>query len=198
MKWTGLLGVAVALPLAVAACTQPDKRVDITENDAATQSQEIDKELDQRALNEAAKDASQEGDAGEVAPPRPTLAGGAQTAAGALTPVNNSGVSGTVTITEAGNGTAVLISVTGARQLPALKLTVNRGDCARPGPQVAELAKPLTVGSGGIASGTDTIRAPAATVMNGQHVLLVKPGNAGPSTPPLACADIPANSGPPS
>ncbi len=56
MKWKGLLGVAVALPLAVAACTQPDKRVDITENDSAIQPPE------------AARDTAQ-GGTGEVAPP---------------------------------------------------------------------------------------------------------------------------------
>ncbi|HEX2091634.1 MAG TPA: hypothetical protein VHG28_04495 [Longimicrobiaceae bacterium] len=197
MKWTGIPGMALALPLALHACTQPDRRVDITKTDDSTQAQEIDRELDQRAMSEASKTPSQEGDAGQVAPPRPTLATG-QTAAGALAPLNNSGVGGTTTITAAGNGTAILISVTGVRQAPTLKVTLNRGDCSEPGGQVAELRKTLQVGGNGMASVTDTLQVPASVVMNGQHVLVVKPGNAGPTTPGVACAAIPANAGSPS
>jgi hypothetical protein len=119
--------------------------------------------------------------------PRPEQA----MAAGNLSPVNNSGVTGSVNVRGLGAQTGVSLNVTGiAEGTQQLQGSIVQGTCEQNATQVAQIG-PIPVGAGNIASLTDTLPLPPGTVLNGQHALLVKEQNAGPATPPLACAALP-------
>ena len=129
-----------------------------------------------------------EGQAPNVSPvarPEQTMA------AGHLSAVNNSGVTGSVNFRGIGQQTEISLQVTtapaGTQQLNA---AVVQGTCQQPGTEVAPIG-PLTVGAGNVAALTDTLNLPPGTVLNGQHALVVKGQNSGPSTPPLACSPLP-------
>ena len=112
-------------------------------------------------------------------------------AAGTLSAVNNSGVTGSVNLRGIGEQTEVSLNVTGLtdanRQVQA---AVVQGTCGQTGSEVAQIG-PIPVGAGNIAAMTDTLPLPPGTVLNGQHALIVKGQNSGPATPPLACAALP-------
>lgn len=112
-------------------------------------------------------------------------------AAGTLSAVNNSGVTGSVNVRGIGEQTEVSLNVTGLtdanRQLQG---SVVQGTCEQSGTEVAQIG-PIPVGTGNVGALTDTLQVPPGTVLNGQHALIVKGQNAGPSTPPLACAALP-------
>ncbi len=114
-------------------------------------------------------------------------------AAGTLTQVNNSGVGGSMNLRGIGQQTEVSLNVTGLteanRQLQAF---VVQGRCAQSagGPEVGQIG-PIPVGAGNVGALTDTLPVPPGTVLNGQNALLIKGQNSGPSTPPLACGDLP-------
>jgi hypothetical protein len=112
-------------------------------------------------------------------------------AAGTLTPVNNSGVNGSVNLRGIGEQTEISLNVTGLtdanRQLQA---AVVQGTCEQNGSEVAQIG-PIPVGTGNVGALTDTLAVPPGTVMNGQHALIIKGQNAGAATPPLACAVLP-------
>lgn len=118
--------------------------------------------------------------------------GGPAAAVGSLQPVNNSGVTGSVTFAQAGEGTLVSVSVTAAPAAGSYSLALHEGECTRAGRRVAALS-PLTVAGPGIGAVTDTVALPAATLMDGRHVLVLRSPNAGPTTPPVACATVAAN-----
>lgn len=114
-------------------------------------------------------------------------------AAGTLSPVNNSGVSGSVNLRGIGEQTEVSLNVTGLTEANRqIQAAVVQGTCdaSGAGTQVAQIG-PVPVGTGNLATITDTLALPPGTVMNGQHALVVKGQNAGPATPPLACAALP-------
>ncbi|MBW3573005.1 MAG: hypothetical protein KY467_18065 [Gemmatimonadetes bacterium] len=111
--------------------------------------------------------------------------------AGRLSPVNNSGVTGSATLHALGEQTEILLNVTGISEgNRLLHGSIVQGTCERPGTVVAPVG-PIPVGAGNIATLTDTIPLPALTVLNGAHALQVKGDNAGPATPPLACSPLP-------
>lgn len=113
-------------------------------------------------------------------------------AAGTLSPVNNSGVTGSVNLRGIGEQTEVSLNVTGITEgNQQLQAAVVQGTCEQSsGAEVAQIG-PIPVGAGNIGALTDTLAVPPGTVLNGQHALIVKGQNAGPSTPPLACAALP-------
>lgn len=114
-------------------------------------------------------------------------------AAGTLTPVNNSGVSGSVNLRGIGEQTEVSLNVTGLTEgNRTIQAGVVRGTCEQSGAgsEVAQIG-PIPVGTGNLATITDTLALPPGTVLNGQHALVIKGQNAGPATPPLACAALP-------
>lgn len=132
-------------------------------------------------------------DAGEQAAPNVhNVPGAEQTmAAGQLSPVNNSGVRGSVNVRGIGEQTEISINATGITQgNQQLDAAVVQGTCEQPGAEVAPVG-PIPVGAGNIAVVTDTLPLPPGTVLNGQHALILKGQNAGPSTPPLACSPLP-------
>lgn len=122
----------------------------------------------------------------------PDLKGG-MTVTGQLTPVNRSGLNGSVTASQLGGGTLVTVALYDAQPNTTYRVALNRGRCGRTGQEVAAVGAPLQLGSTASGGVTDTLSLPATTVMNGQHTVTVNGSNAGPATPPLACADIPLN-----
>lgn len=112
-------------------------------------------------------------------------------AAGRLSPVNNSGVTGSVNFRAVGEQTEISLNVTGASEgNQQLQGGVVAGTCDQPGAQLAPVG-PITPGAGNIATLTDTIPLPVATLLNGGNALLIKGQNAGPATPALACSPLP-------
>lgn len=112
-------------------------------------------------------------------------------ASGVLQAVNNSGVAGSVNFRGIGERTEIALQVTtlpaGTTQLNAAVVT---GTCQRVGTTVAPVG-PLTVGTGNVATVTDTLNVPPGTVLNGQHAIVVMGQNAGPASPALACSPLP-------
>ncbi|HEX6039801.1 hypothetical protein [Longimicrobium sp.] len=112
-------------------------------------------------------------------------------AAGNLSPVNNSGVNGSVNVRGIGEQTEISLNVRGVtdanRQMQG---AIVQGTCEQSGAEVAQLG-PIPVGAGNIGALVDTVPVAPGTVLNGQHALIIKGQNAGPATPPLACAVLP-------
>lgn len=128
------------------------------------------------------------------APLAPTVdSGGGATVSGNIQPVNNSGLDGTLTLTAVPGGTKLLMNVSQVQPEATLEIAIERGQCGSPGEGVNVVATvPVDASGRGV---IDTvIPIPATTVMNGEHMLLVKTQRAGTATPPLGCASIPVNS----
>lgn len=112
-------------------------------------------------------------------------------AAGRLSPVNNSGVTGSVNFRAVGEQTEISLNVTGiSAGNQTLQGAIVQGTCEQPGQQLAPVG-PIPVGAGNIATLTDSIPLPVATLLNGENAILVKGQNAGPQTPALACSPLP-------
>jgi hypothetical protein len=143
-------------------------------------------------VDQSATEAGTPGPGEAAAPGVQNIPGSEQTmVAGHLSPVNNSGVTGSVNFRGVGEQTEISLNVTGASEgNQQLQGAIVAGTCHQPGAQVAPVG-PLTVGAGNIASLTDTVPLPLATLLNGEHALLIKGQNAGPATPALACSPLP-------
>lgn len=195
MKRNALL--ALALAAAVAACSMEEDTPDQGQNPGTT-SRQVDA-TDMEATKGMAEDSGVPGQpsAYETATPTPPGAvpdlRGGMTVAGQLTPVNRSGVNGSLAVSQIPSGTLVTVSLTDAQPNTAYRVAINQGRCGSTGREVAPVGSGLQVGSTGSGAVSDTLTLPAATVMNGQHVVTVNGANAGPATPPVACADIPLN-----
>lgn len=112
-------------------------------------------------------------------------------ASGRLSPVNNSGVTGSANFRAVGEQTEISLNVTGATAgNQQMQGSIVQGTCEQNGSEVAPVG-PITLGAGNIATLTDTIPLPIATLLNGGNALLIKGQNAGPATPPLACSTLP-------
>jgi hypothetical protein len=112
-------------------------------------------------------------------------------ASGRLSPVNNSGVNGSANFKAVGEQTEISLNVTGATAAnQQMQGSIVQGTCEQNGSEVAPVG-PITMGTGNIATFTDTIPLPIATLLNGGNALLIKGQNAGPATPPLACSALP-------
>ncbi|WP_420127767.1 hypothetical protein [Longimicrobium sp.] len=112
-------------------------------------------------------------------------------ASGRLSPVNNSGVNGSANFKAVGEQTEISLNVTGATAAnQQMQGSIVQGTCEQNGGEVAPVG-PITLGTGNIATLTDTIPLPIATLLNGGTALLIKGQNAGPATPPLACSALP-------
>jgi predicted flap endonuclease-1-like 5' DNA nuclease len=163
---------AAALCLGLAACGGGD------DENAASQSEELEPPTESSAQQSAPE-------VQNIPRPEQTMA------AGRLSPVNNSGVTGSVNIRGIGEQTEVSLNVTGITQgNQQLQGSIVQGTCEQSGAEVVPVG-PIPVGAGNIASLTDTLQVPVGTVLNGQHALIIKGQNAGPATPPLACSPLP-------
>lgn len=167
---------AAVLSLSLAACGGGD---DADAGAAASESQELEPATEGNSAQQAAP--------GVQNIPRPEET----TAAGRLSPVNNSGVTGSVNLRAVGEQTEISLNVTGISQgNQQLQGSIVQGTCEQSGSELVPVG-PIAVGAGNIATLTDTLQVPVATVLDGRHALIVKGQNAGPATPPLACSPLP-------
>ncbi len=121
--------------------------------------------------------------------------GGGQAATGTLRALNDSGLTGSVTVMQAGTGTNVVVQITGAPAGGrAYQAALHEGSCQAPGRQVHALPIITLLGTGA-GSSNAIVPVPSTTVLNGKHTVLVHGENAGPATPPFACSDLPQGSG---
>ncbi|MEW5930077.1 MAG: hypothetical protein AB1941_21690 [Gemmatimonadota bacterium] len=190
----GARAIAILCSAAVAACSGAE---DPPVSELETTSAEVDAS-DMRALTEVSDEPGVQDPAAYKTPapdpvvPVPDLQTG-MTAVGSLRPVNDSGVSGNLTVSDVRGGTLVSVSVTGAPPgVRVLEPALHRGTCGETGERVAVLSG-LRLTATGLGAVTDTLDVPPRTVMDGAHVLVLKGVPAGPATPPLACAELPLN-----
>jgi hypothetical protein len=179
--------VAVVLALAATgACSQGGRPV--ADGEPATQEHKVGVAQDQRQMTQAAE-ADENGDnPGAPRNVRDPVSGMSQ--AGALTAMNNSGVSGNFSMTPGGNGTSVNVSLNApAGGSGGYRVSINRGPCSQLGSPVAEVGQ-VQVGAATVAGQTFTVALPTTQVMNGEHALAVYGTR---NAQPVACASIPAN-----
>jgi hypothetical protein len=178
--------VAAVLALAAAgACSRGGRAVE--DGEPATQEHKVGEAQDERQLHQAAEADENGQNPGAPRNVRDPVSGMSQ--AGALTALNNSGVSGNFSMMPAGNGTTVNISVNAPSGASGgYRVSINQGPCSKLGAQVAEVGQ-VQVGGATVAGQTYTLALPTTQVMNGEHALVVYGG-----TPqPVACASIPRN-----
>ena len=185
MRRTKQVAAVLALAVAAGACSRGGKAVE--DGEPATQEAKVGEAQDERQLHQASE-ADQHGQTGAPRNVRDPVNG--MTQAGALTALNNSGVSGNFSMMPAGSGTQVNVSVNApAGGSGGYRVSINRGPCSQLGPSVAEITN-VQVGAATVNSRADTVAVPTTTVMNGEHALVVYGNNGG---QPLACASIPGN-----
>ncbi len=184
MRRTIQVAAVLALAASAAACSRGGKAVE--DGEPATQEHKVGEAQDERQLHQAAE-ADEEGkNPGAPRNVRDPVSGMSQ--AGALTALNNSGVSGNFSMMPAGNGTTVNISVNAPSGASGgYRVSINQGPCSQLGAQVAEVGQ-VQVGGATVAGQTYTLALPTTQVMNGEHALVVYGG-----TQPVACASIPRN-----
>ena len=179
--------VAAVLALAAAgACSRGGQAVE--DGEPATQEHKVGEAQDERQLHEASEADQSDKNPGAPRNVRDPVRGMSQ--AGALTAMNNSGVSGNFSMTPEGSGTSVNLSVNApAGGSGGYRVSINRGPCSQLGAPVAEVGQ-VQVGAATVAGQTFTVALPTTQVMNGEHALAVYGTQ---SAQPLACATIPAN-----
>jgi hypothetical protein len=179
------VAAVLALAAAAGACSGGGRAVE--DGEPATQEHKVGAAQDERQLHEAAE-ADEEGrNPGAPRNVRDPVSGMSQ--AGALTALNNSGVSGNFSMMPAGSGTTVNVSVNAPSGASGgYRVSINKGPCSQLGAQVSEVGQ-VQVGGATVAGQTYTLPLPTTQVMNGEHALVVYGG-----TPqPVACASIPRN-----
>jgi hypothetical protein len=187
--------LALTLAVAAGACTMERPSQD-DNPELRYESARVPAEDAQRTMEASGADAPGVESAYETPAPTPPVPvrdqQGGQTVTGRFLPVNNNPINASVTVSGVGTaGTLVSIAVYDADPNTAFRASIARGPCGNTGPEVAPLEMRFQGGSSQQVAASDTVSLPAATVLNGQHVVLLKPANAGPSTPPIACAPLP-------
>ena len=114
------------------------------------------------------------------------------TIAGTLKQMNQTGVTVSMTMTAVEGGTRILFNANPLPPNSAVDVIIAPGDCAGVLPTGTPVAT-VAANASGSATNTTVIPIPAAAIMDGRHVVLVKGRQAGPATPPLACSEIPLN-----
>lgn len=115
-----------------------------------------------------------------------------------LQPVNNSGVSGEVNLTPAGNGTTITLTLEGSdaaegEQARRHLAHVHTGTCANIGSVVAPLDSIVADSGRGLTS-TTLVDIDAATLADGNHLVAAHEAGGNPGRP-IVCADIPRQMG---
>jgi hypothetical protein len=105
---------------------------------------------------------------------------------------NNSGITGTAVLTPSGTDTKVMLTLTppagGSASGQAHVAHIHTGTCASPGPIVAPLGTVAATGQT-FAPLTKTVSIPAATLMDGQHIVAAH-ATEDESSATIACAAI--------
>jgi hypothetical protein len=186
MKSINRMAAVLALAVAAGACSRGGRAVE--DGEPATQEHKVGEAQDERQLHQAAEADEQGKNPGAPRNVRDPVSGMSQ--AGALTAVNNSGVTGNFSMMPAGSGTTVNLSVNApAGAAGGYRASINRGPCSGLGPPVAEIGQ-IQVGAATVSGQTFTVPVATTQVMNGEHALAVYGANGG---QPVACASIPRN-----
>jgi hypothetical protein len=159
--------LAVALPLAFAACAPED--------DAAMEETE---------------------EAAETAAPAPTPTPPATPdlstpMTAQFTALNNSGIGGDIQVSGEAEQTRVVVQLTGSTANGVHQGHIHTGTCEAPGANVIAL-QPVTIGADGIGRSESTVAVAPMTAMNGQHIVVFHEANGQPGAP-VVCAAIPAH-----
>jgi hypothetical protein len=105
---------------------------------------------------------------------------------------NNSGITGTAVLTPSGSDTKVTLTLAppagGSASGQAHVAHIHTGTCAAPGPVVAPLGTVAATGQT-FAPLSKTVNIPAATLMDGQHIVAAHATEAD-TSPTVACAAI--------
>lgn len=155
------------LPLLMAACAPADDEVDALDDGAVV--------FDEPA---------------EMTPPAAMTGADEMGESFDLAALNNSGVTGTVSVTDLGAQTEVMVTLNGLEANSAHAGHIHMGTCANIGGIVAPLEE-ITAGAAGTGTMTTTIAAAPGTVMNGQHLVAYHQNPGDDHGAALACAPIP-------
>ena len=133
----------------------------------------------------------------EAAPVTPVqggaTAGGPLTMTGQFEAIAEGAPPGSVTLTEVGQGTRVLIQINRYTAGTTLVATLTEGTCDSPGEIVQRIGEPFTISPQGIATLDAQIPVRTQNLMAGEYsVRLNTPGRGTPEMV-LACADLPAD-----
>jgi len=88
----------------------------------------------------------------------------------ALSPLNNSGISGEANVSEQAGQTQVMVRLTGSQPNAVHKGHIHSGTCENLGGVVAPL-QDVTIGADGSGTSTSTVSQPMMNLANGQHVV---------------------------
>jgi hypothetical protein len=169
-----LLGGVLALGVALGACRTVDEDESVIDTDRTTW-----------GYDPASADTNPVRDVEVVPRPEQTIA------TGRLAEVNNSGVTGAVTVRGIAGATEIVMNAVGLPEgTQQVEAALVRGPCEATGADVAPIG-PLPVGVGNVAAVTDTLRMDPGQVLDGNHAIVVRGAPAGPGVPPLACAALP-------
>lgn len=157
----------VLIPLLMAACAPADDEIDALDDDAVV--------FDEPA---------------EMTPPAAMTGAEQMGRSFDLVALNGSGVTGTVSVTDLGAQTEVMVTLNGLAANSAHAGHIHTGTCDNLGGVVAPLQE-ITAGAAGTGTMTTTIAAAPATVMNGQHLVAYHQNPGEDHGPAVACAPIP-------
>jgi Cu/Zn superoxide dismutase len=104
---------------------------------------------------------------------------------------NNSGITGTVTLTKKGDSTEVAVALSGARAGEKYPSHIHSGTCAKPGDVVAPLGD-VTVGQGKSGTSTTMVLTSVLDSARTKFGSLVEQSHMARGMKPVACAEIPA------
>lgn len=175
----------LALAASAGACSRGGRPVE--DGEPATQEHKVGVAQDDRQLHQAAEADQSDKNPGAPRNVRDPVSG--MTQAGALTALNNSGVTGNFSMMPAENGTTVNLTVNApAGASGGYRASINKGPCSQLGAVVADIGS-VEVGAPSVTSQSMTMSLPPTVVMNGEHALVVY----GATPQPVACASIPRN-----
>lgn len=157
--------LAAAIPLSFAACAP---------------------ESGEEQLDEFEVPPGEEPAPAEPAPPEPAPMPATPTTA-QFTPLNDSGVTGSVELQDQGDQTTVVSTLSGGEAGTEYQGMLHSGTCDAPGDVVEQLS-PITVAEDGSGESSSTVPMAPAMVMDGQHIVLYH----GADQAPVACAAVPA------
>ena len=166
MKAAKVMTMAL-VPLVLAACAAPDDEIDPLEEDAVV--------FDEPA---------------EMTPPAAVAGAMGMSESADLMPLNDSGVSGTVSLSDLGGQTEVMVTLNGLVANSEHAGHIHTGSCDNIGP-VVEPLQDITAGAAGTGTMTITVSAAPSAVMNGQHLVAYHETAGDNHGPPVACAVIP-------
>lgn len=107
-----------------------------------------------------------------------------------LQPMGGGYIMGEATVTDEGGQTQVVVRLTGGDANATHQGHVHEGTCQGLGSVVAPL-EPVTLGSSGSGTSTSAVEVPAATLTDGQHIVVFHQAGGDPG-PPASCGVIPA------